>query len=102
MSSSRIRTFFVLLLVGLLSLTMVSCAGQKRADSVELSPEKLGRIGAKITRSPDSKPAILSKHGLTPEEFTRAIRNISSDVELSRRYHEAFRNALDEQKDPSA
>jgi hypothetical protein len=83
-------------------MNLVSCAGTKQLNSVDKSPEKLGRVGAEITKSPDSKPQILSNHDLTPEEFSKAIREIASDADLSRRYHDAFRKALNEEGDRSA
>lgn len=74
-----------------LSFAMVGCA--TKSTSIGVSPETLGKIGAKINENPAKMGAILSRHNLTEKEFRRAIREVSADPALSRRYHEAFKAA---------
>jgi len=86
-----------LLVVLMLSLMLVACASQSPQTGVGLSPAELGRIGARINRSPDRADEILSRHGLTQSEFEKAIREVSSNAEMSERYHEAFRSKIQSQ-----
>lgn len=57
------------------------------------SPEDLGQIGAEIKARPAEAKDILSRHGMTEESFEQAIRTVSSDPGLSRRYAAAYNKA---------
>ncbi|MFB6345641.1 MAG: hypothetical protein ABEK50_07715 [bacterium] len=87
--NSRILTLTILAMI---SMMILGCA--TKTTSMGLSPEKLGKIGAEINQNPDQANQILSKHDLTEKEFEKAIREVSSDAEMSKRYHKAFREAL--------
>ncbi|HEV7427832.1 MAG TPA: hypothetical protein VGQ46_15860 [Thermoanaerobaculia bacterium] len=56
-----------------------------------LTPEQLGEIGASIKKHPSDGTKILSDHGLTQDQFERAIRQVSSDPEASKRYAAAYK-----------
>jgi hypothetical protein len=56
-----------------------------------LTPEQLGEIGASIKKHPSDGPKILSDHGMTQDQFERAIRQVSSDPEASKRYAAAYK-----------
>lgn len=86
------RTMLVVVLA-VVSLMVIGCAA--KTTSAGISPEKLGRIGAEINQNPDQMSQILSEHDLSEEEFEKAVREVSSDAEMSRRYHEAFQEASD-------
>ncbi len=55
------------------------------------SPETLGRIGAEISKHPGDAKRILSKYEMDEISFLKAIRAVSSDTVLSRRYRDGFR-----------
>jgi hypothetical protein len=56
-----------------------------------LTPEQLGEIGASIKKHPSDGAKILSDHGMTQDQFERAIRQVSSDPEASKRYAAAYK-----------
>lgn len=57
------------------------------------SPEDLGAMGAKIHAHPSDAKKILSDNGMTEASFEKAIRTVSSDPALSRRYAAAYKKA---------
>jgi hypothetical protein len=56
-----------------------------------LTPEQLGELGASIHKHPSEGMKILSDRGMTQEQFERAIRQVSSDPEASKRYAAAYK-----------
>jgi hypothetical protein len=56
-----------------------------------LTPEQLGELGASIHKHPSEGMKILSDRGLTQDQFERAIRQVSSDPEASKRYAAAYK-----------
>jgi hypothetical protein len=62
-------------------------------DAGELSPDELGRIGARLHEAPDDAEAILADEGITWEDYQAAVREVSADVESAQRYSEAFHAA---------
>jgi len=61
------------------------------ASVPSLTPEQLGELGASIHKHPSEGTKILSDRGLTQEQFERAIRQVSSDPEASKRYAAAYK-----------
>jgi hypothetical protein len=61
------------------------------ASATSLTPEQLGEIGASIKKHPSEGTKILSDHGMTQDQFERAIRQVSSDPEASKRYAAAYK-----------
>jgi hypothetical protein len=61
------------------------------ANTTSLTPEQLGELGASIHKHPSEGTKILSDHGMTQEQFERAIRQVSSDPEASKRYAAAYK-----------
>lgn len=61
------------------------------ASAPSLTPEQLGELGASIHKHPSEGTKILSDRGLTQEQFERAIRQVSSDPEASKRYAAAYK-----------
>jgi hypothetical protein len=61
------------------------------ASVPSLTPEQLGELGASIHKHPTEGTKILSDRGLTQEQFERAIRQVSSDPEASKRYAAAYK-----------
>jgi len=61
------------------------------ASTPSLTPEQLGELGASIHKHPSEGTKILSDRGLTQEQFERAIRQVSSDPEASKRYAAAYK-----------
>jgi ABC-type enterochelin transport system substrate-binding protein len=61
------------------------------ASGPSLTPEQLGEIGASIKKHPSDGTKILSDHGMTQEQFERAIRQVSSDPAASKRYAAAYK-----------
>jgi len=60
-------------------------------SGTSLTPEQLGELGASIHKHPSEGTKILSDRGLTQEQFERAIRQVSSDPEASKRYAAAYK-----------
>jgi len=63
------------------------------ANNANLTPEQLGELGAQMQRNPDQAQELLAHHGLTPESFEKAIRDITENPEASKRYAAAYRRA---------
>lgn len=61
------------------------------ASATTLTPEQLGELGASIHKHPSEGTKILSDRGLTQDQFERAIRQVSSDPEASKRYAAAYK-----------
>jgi membrane-bound lytic murein transglycosylase B len=64
------------------------------AQTPNVSPEQLGEIGAQIKHHPSDADKILGDHGLTEEQFAKAIRQVASDPAASRRYRDAYKKAV--------
>ncbi|HEX2253156.1 MAG TPA: hypothetical protein VHQ65_07810 [Thermoanaerobaculia bacterium] len=88
----------VLLAAGLLATGCqnepeVAESGISTADAADLSPEELGRLGARLSQEPGRAEAILAEEGVTWESFQAAVREVAASVETARRYSEAYRDA---------
>ncbi len=55
-----------------------------------LTPEQLGRLGARIHKNPDRAERYLDEAGVTASQFEDAVRKVSSESDLAGRYREAF------------
>ncbi|MFB6346314.1 MAG: hypothetical protein ABEK50_11155 [bacterium] len=86
------NTHVLFVFVSIVFLTLLGCASQ--TTSVGLSPEKLGTIGAKIQVHPERSNTILNNHDLKREQFEKAIREVSNDVDMSRRYRQSFETTM--------
>lgn len=73
------------------SSTPASGSAAVTASGTSLTPEQLGELGASIHKHPSEGTKILSDRGLTQEQFERAIRQVSSDPEASKRYAAAYK-----------
>ena len=69
-------------------------SSQQTASAQNLTPEQLGEIGAQIKKHPSDAEKILTEHGLTMASFEKAIRDVSSDPDASRRYRDAYNKAV--------
>lgn len=63
------------------------------AVGVDLTPEQLGELGAKIKKNPADASKLLAERGLTEVSFEAAIRKVTENKEASERYTAAFRAA---------
>lgn len=61
--------------------------------AVNLTPEQLGELGAKIRATPDRSRELLSEHGLTEKTFEASIRRVTEDPDASKRYAAAYKKA---------
>jgi len=62
-------------------------------SQTNLTPEQLGELGAKITKSPRDALKILSDQGLTQQSFLQQMRHVTQDPEASKRYAAAYKKA---------
>jgi hypothetical protein len=69
-------------------------AAAETEAAVDLSPEELGRLGARLHERPDEAEQILAATDLTWEQLEAAIRDVAEDAETAKRYAEAFRAEL--------
>jgi hypothetical protein len=98
-----LRPLVLVLPILLVSLAATACstsedeanaAAVEAASEVELSPEELGRLGARLHEQPDEAERILAAAELTWEQLEAAIRLVAEDAETAKRYAEAFRAEL--------
>jgi len=61
------------------------------ASAPSLTPEQLGELGASIHKHPSEGMKLLADRGLTQQQCERAIRQVSSDPEASKRYAAAYK-----------
>lgn len=61
--------------------------------SVNLTPEELGELGARIRKTPERANEILRERGLTEKTFESEIREVTEDPEASKRYAAAYKKA---------
>lgn len=63
------------------------------AAPAQLTPEQLGELGAQLARNPDRADQLLAQHQLTRESFEKAVRDVTEDLEASKRYTAAYKRA---------
>lgn len=75
------------------STPSTSSAGSAAVTSsgTMMTPEQLGELGASIHKHPSEGTKLLADHGLTGQQFERAIRQVSSDPAASKRYAAAYK-----------
>ena len=61
------------------------------ATAPALTPEQLGELGGLITNKPDRANELLAQHNMTRESFEKAVREVTENVDASRRYTAAYR-----------
>lgn len=89
-----VKNVFITFVV-LCSMTLVvSCGSQAPVNEGQITPEKLGEVGAQIYQSPDNSREILSDAGLTQEEFEQRVEDVTSDPEKANRYRRSFESNL--------
>ena len=61
--------------------------------AVNVTPERLGELGAKIRKTPDRASELLTEYGLNEKTFEAEIRKVTEDLEASKRYAAAYKKA---------
>jgi hypothetical protein len=61
------------------------------AATQTLTPEQLGELGGLIKNNPDRANELLAQHNMTRESFEKAVRNVTENVDASKRYTAAYR-----------
>jgi len=92
MRAAILTTMFTLAL-----FTLVGCSAEEPAMTetqaelaVDITPEELGELGARIRQDPARAEELLSERGLTAESYEQAIREVSEDGDSARRYADAL------------
>ena len=73
--------------------TQSTTVADKPAQSITLTPEQLGELGAAMSHTPERANDLLEQHGLTRESYEKAIRDLTEDPAASRRYAVAYKKA---------
>ena len=91
------RAAFLTTMFTLALLTLVGCSAEEPAMTetqaevaVDITPEELGELGARIRQDPARAEELLSERGLTDESYEQAIREVSEDGDSARRYADAL------------
>lgn len=61
------------------------------AATQALTPEQLGELGGLISNNPDRANELLAQHNMTRESFEKAIRDVTENVDASKRYAAAYK-----------
>jgi hypothetical protein len=61
------------------------------ATAQTLTPEQLGELGGLIRNNPDRADDLLKQHNMTRESFEKAVREVTENVDASRRYSASYR-----------
>ncbi len=61
------------------------------AATQTLTPEQLGELGGLIKNNPDRANELLTQHNMTRESFEKAVRDVTENVDASKRYTAAYR-----------
>jgi hypothetical protein len=56
-----------------------------------LTPEQLGELGGLIKNNPDRANELLTQHNMTRESFEKAVREVTENVDASKRYAASYR-----------
>lgn len=83
-----------LLLIPMMVVAMMGCGGATESPA-DLTPTKLGELGAEIYLQEDQTEEILSEANLTEEAFRTRIGEISSNPDQARQYRQAFEKRLE-------
>ncbi len=83
------------------ALALAACGGSEPAPAPEPAPTTepastdvattLAMIAKSIRADPDAYEAILARHGMTVEQFEKALYDVASDPEATARYHGALK-----------
>jgi hypothetical protein len=91
------RAAFFTIIFTIALLAMVGCSAEESAMTetraelaVDITPEELGELGAKIRQDPSRAEQLLAERGLTDESYEQAIREVSEDGDSARRYADAL------------
>lgn len=98
----RHTTIATLALTAMLSLAAcqqkqtatVAATAEPTAQTVaaqKLTPEQLGELGGLISNTPDRASELLAQHNMTRESFEKAIREVTENVDASKRYAAAYK-----------
>lgn len=68
-----------------------SAVEMKAEAEVNLTPEELGKVGARIAKDPENAESILESRGLDIASFEKAVRDVTEDPEAAKKYAEAYR-----------
>ncbi|MCA1733070.1 MAG: hypothetical protein LC732_05640 [Acidobacteria bacterium] len=92
------RAAFFTTLFTLALFTLVGCSAEepvltetRAALAVDITPEELGELGARIRQDPARAEEFLAERGLTDESYEQAIREVSEDGDSARRYADALK-----------
>jgi len=100
------KTQVTLVFILSLALLMPACGGRNAASApatdaaasaeaprsaIVLTPEQLGELGAQVTKNSDRADELLAQHGLSREAFEKAVRDVTENVDASKRYAAAYR-----------
>src|SRR5713226_3866981 len=66
-------------------------AGASTRQVTNLSPEELGKLGARIKKHPEDAQKLLSEKGLTEQQFEQAVRRVAESPQDSKRYAAAYK-----------
>ncbi|MFL6245356.1 MAG: hypothetical protein ACJ74H_04980 [Thermoanaerobaculia bacterium] len=61
------------------------------ATTQTLTPEQLGELGGLIKNNPDRANELLAQHNMTRESFEKAVRDVTENVDASKRYAAAYK-----------
>lgn len=61
------------------------------ATAQTLTPEQLGELGGLIKNNPDRANELLTQHNMTRESFEKAVRDVTENVDASKRYAASYR-----------
>ena len=71
--------------------TTATPAAPAAATAQTLTPEQLGELGGLIKNNPDRANELLAQHNMTRESFEKAVRDVTENVDASKRYTAAYR-----------
>lgn len=84
------KTSLIFSIIIMFGFVLVGCSS---VGTENMSPERLGTIGAQVYENPERSEQILKEAKLTRKEFRNSLEEISSDPVLSERYYSSFRKS---------
>lgn len=92
------RAAFFTTMFALALFTLVGCSAEESAMTetqaevaIDITPEELGELGARMRQDPARAEEFLAERGLTHETYEQAIREVSEDGDSARRYSDALK-----------
>ncbi len=90
------KYFSLFLVLAVFLIHLNGCAGLLNKTH-RIDPGRMAQIGYQLQQNPGQEEQILAQHGLSQQEFTEKMHEISRDSQLSQQYRDEFYRLMEEE-----